>query len=117
MLPVASFGLEIGGVNVGHGACYWWEVQRWWSTQRRVRNPGTGCMLSVGCVHEFRNHSSRFVAGPACACSLDGVVTRLTSTIAYEGMYTFGLVHSVPSNLNLYCGCKKSELWCKEYIE
>ena len=75
MLAVATFRLEIGGVNVGHGTCYCDDLQRGGSVQRRVRRPRIGCTLSLDCVHEFRKHCSWFLAGTAYACSLDGVVT------------------------------------------
>ena len=78
--------------------------------QRGVRSLREGCMSCVGYVHDFRKQCSRFLAGTACACSLDGVVTKVTIVVAYECIYTFGLVHSVPNTFNLYCGCKKLEL-------
>ena len=69
--------------------------------QRRVRSLRKGCMLCVGYVHVFRKHCSWFLAGTACACSLDGVVTKVTTVVAYERIYTRGPVHSVPSTFNL----------------
>ena len=69
--------------------------------QRRVRSLREGCMLCVGYVHDFRKQCSRFLAGTACACSLDGVVTKVTIVVAYGSIYTVGLVHSVPSTFDL----------------
>ncbi len=69
--------------------------------QRRVRSLRKGCMLCVGYVHDFRKQCTWFLAGTACACSLAGVITKVTSVVAYECIYTSGLVHSVPSTFNV----------------
>lgn len=56
---------------------------------------------------KIRKHCSRIPAGTACACSLDGGVTKVTTIVACECIFTLELVHSVPSNFTQQCGCKK----------